>query len=319
MKMKKSTIIGALIVSAVPFISMSPAFADFPDGDIDFIAPASVGGGSDYLIRSLQPALEENLDVSVVPRYLAGGGGAIGFMKAANSRPDGQTVVAIDNKIFTQQGLGNVPLKYTDFDYLASLYSVPYVLALSSDLEIDDLESFLADENNQDLRIAYAGTGSSTNIMAILISQKLGVDYQKVSYPGAPEAVAAVMGGHIDGMVMDPMDLRGALESGDVTPILVTSGERSDALPDVPTMKEKGYDVDISNWRGVAAPAGLDEDTKARWVEALRVASEDPRFVKRIEDLGLEVNFQAGPSFDEYVENLSESVIPVAESVANDS
>ncbi|UYF99598.1 Bug family tripartite tricarboxylate transporter substrate binding protein [Halomonas sp. GD1P12] len=288
--------------------------SNFPSDDISFFVPATAGGGSDYLVRSLQPSLEETFDVSIVPQYVPGGGGAIGFMRALQARPDGQSVVAIDNKVFTQQGLGNVNFEYEDFDYLAQMYSVPYVLALNSDLGFDTLEEAL--ESGDNLKIAFAGVGSSTHIMSVLVGSEMDANFEYVAYSGAPDAIAAVMGGHIDGMVMDPTDLKGPLESGAVTPLVQTSAERSGALPDVPTMKEKGFDVTVSNWRGIAAPAGLDEETKQQWVEALRIASEDPRFINAVNNIGLEVDFMAGPEFDEYVDSLADTIIPAAQQVA---
>lgn len=317
--LKKGYVAIAMAVSMVT-VSSTVMAADFPDDDITFISPASPGGGSDYLIRSLQEGLEKDLGVNIIPQYLTGGGGAIGFMKTIQSRPDGYTVVAIDNKVFTQQGMGNVNFKYQDFDYLASFYSVPYVLAVNSKLGIDSVEDILpGGEHNRRLKIGFAGIGSSTHIMSVLVGKELGADFDTISYQGAPDATAAVMGGHIDGVVMDPMDLRGALESGQMTPLVVTSGERSESLPEVPTMKELGHDIDISNWRGVAAPKGMDDETRDRWVSALEKASKDPTFVKRIEQLGIHVDFRSGPEFDQYVDTLAEELIPVAQEVASEN
>ncbi|MCM5704233.1 tripartite tricarboxylate transporter substrate-binding protein [Larsenimonas salina] len=94
---------------------------------------------------------------------------------------------------------------------------------------------------------------------------------------------------------------------------------RPNGLPDVPTLKEKGYDINISNWRGVAAPQGLDDDVRSRWVAALKQASEDPAFQKRIEQLGIDVDFRSGPEFQDYVESLSSRLIPVAQAVASEN
>lgn len=314
MILKKTAAVWVSALSLAMVAGTSSAQSNFPDGDISFFVPATAGGGSDYLVRALQPSLEETFGESVVPQYVPGGGGAIGFMRALQARPDGQSVVAIDNKVFTQQGLGNVNFEYEDFEYLAQMYSVPYVLALNSDLGYESLDDVL--ESGDNLKIAFAGVGSSTHIMSVLVGSEMDANFEYVAYSGAPDAIAAVMGGHIDGMVMDPMDLKGPLESGDVTPYVVTSGERSGALPDVPTMQEKGYDVAVSNWRGIAAPVGLDESTKQQWVDALKVASEDPRFVEAVNILGLEVDFRSGPEFDDYVEDLAGTIIPAAQQVA---
>lgn len=314
MKMMKKTL--TLWGSALGMATVvgTAGAADFPYGDIDFVVPATPGGGSDYLVRALQPSLEETFGVSVVPEYVPGGGGAIGFMKALQADADGQSVVAIDNKVFTQQGLGNVSFEYEDFDYLGQMYSVPYVLAFNSETGLDSLEKALASEDK--LKVGFAGVGSSTHIMSVLVGTELDANFEYVAYNGASDAIAAVMGGHIDGVVLDPTDLESALESGSVTPVVVTSGDRSPALPDVPTMQEEGYDVAVSNWRGIAAPAGMDESVQQQWVEALRAASEDPRFIEAVHNIGLEVDFRAGPEFQDYVDSLADKIIPAAEQVA---
>ncbi|WP_181244351.1 tripartite tricarboxylate transporter substrate binding protein [Halomonas sp. ND22Bw] len=310
---KTATAWGAAITMAM-MVGAASAGDGFPEDDINFIVPATPGGGSDYLVRALQPSLEESFGVSIVPQYVPGGGGAIGFMKALQADHDGQSVVAIDNKVFTQQGLGNVSFEYQDFDYLGQMYSVPYVLALSSELGFDSLDDVLA--SDEKLTVGFAGVGSSTHIMSVLVGSELGANFEYVAYNGAPDAIAAVMGGHIDGMVMDPTDLETALDAGSVTPLVVTSGERSSALPDVPTMQEEGYDVAVSNWRGIAAPAGMDDSTKQQWVEALREASEDEHFIEAVRNIGLEVDFRAGPEFQGYVDGLADKIIPAAQRVA---
>lgn len=303
----------ALVIGALP------AMADFPEKNIEFVVPWSAGGGNDTVARTMQPGLEEALDTNIVIRNIAGGGGAVGFSKVIASKPDGYTVTIPNNANFTLEGLGNVNFSYKDLDYIARVIVEPYVLAVKNNENWSDLEALKSslEDSGEPLRIGVSGVGSSSHIVAMTMLDKMGIDYQVIPFNGGPASVSATLGGHIDGLVLAPSEIRSAVESGGLTPIVSSGEDRNVILPETPTMEEKGYDFSLLQWRGIAAPDGLDPQVEEKWVSAVKQLVEDPKFQKTINNMGGDVSPLYGKELDSFVDRTAEIVINQAKKINN--
>lgn len=311
------TLAGAMLVAAVAAAPGLVQAADFPSRNIEFIVPYAPGGSSDNFVRSLQPGLEKSLGGTIVVRNMAGGGGAIGFMQTLAAKPDGHTVTTPNNAIFTLQGLGNVTFDYKDFNYLARVLVEPYVLTVRPNEEWSTLEKFVdyAKQNPRKVKIAFSGVGSSTHIMTVVLAGLLGVELEPIPYEGGAPAVAAAMGGHVDGVVQHPAEILSGVEGGRLK-ALVTSGEkRAEVLPDTPTLKEAGYDFSAYQWRGIAAPKGISDEVEQAWVKAIQEAVQDPEFVQAAKNLGTEVDPLYGEELDAFVDEMAELMIAEAQKI----
>jgi len=293
---------------------MTAMAGDFPSKAVTIIVPYSAGGGTDNFVRAFEQPLEKAMGVDVVVRNIAGGGGAIGAMKALAARPDGYTVTIPNNAFYTLQGMGNVSFKYTDFDYIARVATEPYVLTVANKPEWSTLEGFIDNAKKAPVRIGFSGVGSSTHIMTIAIMQALGIDAQMVPYGGGSQVLAAALGGHIDGLVLNPSDVASAVEGNKL--VSIGSTGKTSLLPDVPLFVDHGIKLDAIQWRGIAASAGLDADVKAKWVEAIKVAVEDPAFQKAVGNLGADVSPLYGQELDQFVKSGAELLIPLTQEVA---
>ncbi|ANF56590.1 tripartite tricarboxylate transporter substrate binding protein [Halotalea alkalilenta] len=291
----------------------SPAFA-YPDRNLDIIVPFSAGGGNDVFIRALQPALERELGTHLVVRNLAGGGGAVGLTHVARLPADGYTLAVVSDGLLTQVAMGNVDFVPGDFDFVAKILEEPYLLAVSRDSPYPDLAAMIEDaQGGKRIKIGVSGVGSSAYLTAGAIGDALGIDPILIPFDGGTETVSAVMGGHIDAVVLGGAELRSALSSQRVRALATSYPERSTSLPEVPTFIEQGIDYQTSVFRGLAAPKGLEDSHRARLVEALQRATEDAGFHTTIGHLGTDLSPLYGEELDEFVLALAERMNQQAE------
>lgn len=306
-----SILAGAALALSAALLPVTASAQSYPDRNIQFVVPWPAGGGADNFVRSLQPGVEKALGQTIVVRNTSGGGGAVGYMQASAARADGYTVTVPTNAVFTLQGLGHVQLDYQQFDYLARVFVESYVFATRSNDQWKTLKD-VADEaraNPRKLKIGFSGVGSSTHVMAVVLGKTMGVEFEYVPYEGGARAVAAVMGGHIDGVLLNPSEVVSAVGSGRMKAMVVTGEDRASALPDTPTMKESGYDLVVEQWRGIAAPKGVAPEVRTAWEKAVREAAADPKFVEAARNMGAEVRPLFGEELQQFVKATAELMI----------
>ncbi|WP_162628771.1 Bug family tripartite tricarboxylate transporter substrate binding protein [Marinobacter bohaiensis] len=315
--MKKTIIALSVALASATVPALAQADDGYPEKNIEFIVPYGPGGGSDTFVRSIQPALEDALGGTLVVRNISGGGGAVGYSRAVTSRADGYTVTTPNNANFTLEGLGNVGFSYNDFEYIARVTVMPYVLAVRDNDQWTDFESLKEDlqASGDKLSVGFSGVGSSTHVTSVALGRELGMDFQFIPFDGGSAAVSAAMGGHVDAVVLNPSEIMSAVESGKLTAIVSTGGERSSAMPEVPTMKELGFDMELNQWRGIAAPKGLDPAIEEQWVTAIKEAVQDPQFRQAAKNGGTDIKPLYGDELDAFIKDNAELMIPIAESV----
>lgn len=292
------------------------AFAEYPTKPITMVIPYSAGGGTDVLARTLQPALEESLGQTIVVSNVPGGGGILGFTQVANAEPDGYTVTIPNNVIFATEGMGNATYKSTDFDYLGNVLSEDYVVAVRADGPWQTWNDLVEDmqANPNTIKIGFSGYGGSTHVASEILADIVGYQAKQIPHDGSSDAVVAAMGGHIDALMLNLGDLASGLKSGKLRPLVSLGNQRLDEYPDVPTLKEMGHDFSLTNWRGIAAPAGVSDEVKAAWAEALEAATSDPEFQKAIAAQGAQVDYvPPGGQLDQRMATLADSFIDTAQ------
>lgn len=311
-------------LSALAMVALIPcaAFADgYPTKNIEFIVPSSPGGAADTLMRALQPGLESSLGKTIVVRNMGAGGGALGLTRTVSAKPDGYTLTLPNNQNFTLEGLGNVGFKYQDFDYLARITEEPYLLASNINDQWSDAKAMVADlkKSGKTLQVGTSGVGSSTYVVASMLGSQLGIPVQVVPFDGGSPAISALMGNHVDAVVVNPSEVLSQIRGKRLQAVLSTGSQRSDMLPDVFTLKEQGYDLAVSQWRGIAAPRGIGDDVKEAWVAAVKKAIEAPEFKRFAESTGVEVSPLFGNQLEDYVTDMAEVMIPASQQVAENA
>lgn len=264
-------VLGAFVLAFGPIGANAAAFE--PARDVTVVVTSSAGGGSDTITRILADTIAK-LDLTssnFLVENRTGGSGATGYAYAAKRPNDPYLWANIGVSFFTTPLLGQSPVTYRDFKPLASISEDPYIMVVAKDSSILKLD---------DIKTAGQMISGTTGIVAdpALLAQRLetamGIEAQIVPFGGDGEVVAALLGGHIDVQFGNPSEVLPLIQSGDVRPIAVSSSERLEALPDVPTIRESGYDVVLTQLRGFVMPKDAPDEAVAYWAQVIQAALE---------------------------------------------
>lgn len=263
------------------------AAQEYPERDIQMIIPFGVGGGSDTLARTIASVIGELelLPVQILPENRPGGSGAVGYASVAQEEGNPYVLATVSVSFFTTPLLGASPVSYQDFTPLAAISYSPYILAVPADSPYQTFEDLAEAER---LTTSTVGVVSDAALLADMVSNALGIQIDAVPFDGEGEALAAILGGHVDLVFMNPSELLAQTEAGALRPLAVSSGERVDAFPDVPTFAELGHDIEHVQLRGLVMPGGVSEDVVAYWEGILeQVATSDEwreQYIERYHD-----------------------------------
>ena len=271
-------------------LSASLAVAQYPERAIEFVIPFDAGGSADIEGRLLAEEMSEVLDVTVVPVNRPGAGGALAYSYVNDADPDGYTVMWTSTSILTITNLGNVPFGYDAFDHIGRVEHQPLVLAVGADSPWSDIESLTRDcaDGGRPVRVANSGTGSTTHLGALAVMQAIGCE--AVHLPiGTRRRNATVLSGEADAMVAPLTGALSLFRAGRLQLLATLGAERNPIIPDVPTARELGIDVEFDLFRGLSVPKGTPADVQARLAEAMTRAANSEAFQRLADDLGLTV------------------------------
>ena len=233
--------------------------AAWPDRPVRIVTPFAAGGGTDIVARLLAPRLSETLRQPVIVENRAGANGVIGLRHVAAAAPDGTTLLLDAPGIAMNFSLLREPMydPLRDFEPIAQILSVPFVIVVPPNLPARTLAEFVALAKARPGALNVAAGGPSTLLAAQLFRLQTGIELTFVPYRGSAPAAAATMSGEVQVMFSDFPSVAGQLAGGTLRALAVSTAARSPLLPDVPTAREAGapdYVVDI--WYGLYAPRG---------------------------------------------------------------
>ncbi|WP_376743285.1 Bug family tripartite tricarboxylate transporter substrate binding protein [Ensifer canadensis] len=262
---------------ASTLFTASFAHAFEPDRDVTVVVTSSAGGGSDTITRILADTITKLKLTSsnFVVENRTGGSGAVGYSYTAKRKDDAYLWANIGVSFFTTPLLGESPVNYRDFTPLAAVSEDPYIMVVAKDSKIKSLA---------DIKSVGRMISGTTGIVAdpALLAQRLetamGIEADVVPFGGDGEVVAALLGGHIDVQFGNPSEVLPLIKSGDVRPIAVSAAERLPAFPEVPTIKESGYDVVLTQLRGFVMPMNVPDDAVAYWADIIKKALESEQW-----------------------------------------
>ncbi|WP_422013702.1 Bug family tripartite tricarboxylate transporter substrate binding protein [Reyranella sp.] len=267
---------GCLALSA-----FAAAAQDWPSKPIRIVVPFPSGGTTDTAVRPLAERLSQQLGVSVVVENKPGAAGRIGYDFAAKAAPDGYTLLAGTDSLGLQPHL-DPPPNYDpirDFAPIAQLSSQPLVIAVHPSLGVTTLQQLveLGRTKREPIGYATSGIGSSQNFAGEWFARVSGLKMLHVPYRGGGQAVNDLLAGQVQLAVLGIAPLIPYQKAGRIRILAVTTAERSPALPDVPTLKELGYDVVVDQWMALLAPAKVPPAILERLNAEVNTALRDPR------------------------------------------
>ncbi|WP_349537384.1 tripartite tricarboxylate transporter substrate binding protein [Sagittula sp. NFXS13] len=287
---RRNLIIAAALSGASAFMPFA-AFAQSGD-PITLVVPYGGGGLIDGLVREIGGMMSDDLGQPVIIENKPGSNGIIGATYAANAKPDGLTYFIgatgpLSLNVMLREGL---TYDLDSFTPVGTMMSGPLTVTIPASIEANNLEELkaYADELGQPLRYATLGPGSVTHLFGKVLQDKLGIDLIDVAYPDNPSAVVDLIGGLNDLNFSTPISLVKYENAGDVKMLAISSPERHEKFPDLPTTTELGYpDLVSSFWFGMLAPTGTPEEDIQRVSTALQNAMQDPDLQTKMSNVGM--------------------------------
>lgn len=306
------TIRAGAIASAAVFASFGAAQAqDFTPEHPECIAPASPGGGWDFICRTTAKTL---FDLGIIKEAMqvtnmTGGGGGVAFAHVTKERNEDDNLLvaaSMSTSARIAQGIFEGATK-EDVHWLATFGAEYGAIAVAKDSKFQSLSEMMDAIKADPRSVAIAGgssVGSYDHIKPMLLAQAAGIEdvtkLKYVAFSGGGEAVTGLLSGSVDALSGDLSEMLGFLESGDIRIIAILAPERLKKFPDIPTAKEQGYDVVGANWRGFYMPAGASDASKEFWKNAIMKMVEDPAFQADLEAAAIEPFNNFGDDMDAF-------------------
>ncbi len=258
---------------------------------IRIIVPVAAGGSQDIVARLLARHLTDALGQNVVVENQPGAGSNIGYEAASRARPDGYTLLAGSDSLSINRtlfpGLSFDPVE--GFAPVARVVRVPQILVVRADSAAQSLEDLLAAARRGPVAIGTPGNGSLAHLLGEQIQSAAEVRWTHIPYRGGALAVNDLLGGSLQGVVINIGAVTDHVRAGRMRGLFVSSGERTKGLPEVPTLAEAGMTgAEAVGWHGIVAPRGTDPAVVARLNAAIGQVVARPEVAERIAALGLE-------------------------------
>jgi tripartite-type tricarboxylate transporter receptor subunit TctC len=291
-------------------LAIKPAFAEdtYPSHAITIINPFPPGGASDVVTRPLAAVLEPIVKQPVVIDTKAGAAGAVGAQVAANAKPDGYTllshITSISGFAEVDKLFGRQP-KFTraDFIPLARFVADPCVLIVNDQQPYKTLAELTDDAKKRPDEIIFSSSGlyGALHIpMALYLKSAGGLKMRHLPTNGGGPALTAFLGNNAQVLVSSVSACLAQIKAGKAKPLALFGANRSKALPDVPTMKELGYNVEYYLWVGMFAPKGTPDAVVSYLRTNLQKAASTEQFKTAMANLGQEVEYLDQPEFAKF-------------------
>ena len=269
-------IVTSLAVASVTLVAAGGANA-FPDHPVTMVVPFSAGGGTDGVARAFQMYFAKALGGDVVVKNTAGASGTVGAAEVANAKADGYTLGFLPiGPVAIQPHLRKLPYDMESWESVCSITSSPVVLMTKKGNGINTLEDMKAKVGAEPGKYVYGSSGPGTipHLAMAAAESAMGLKMKHVPHGGTAPAMKSMAGDVIQFFADTPV----VVTRYDVTPLAAFTTERIPSLESVPTMKELGYDLQFSVWRGLFAPKGTPKDVVAKLDAACKAATESDGF-----------------------------------------
>lgn len=302
-----------LAAFAVALLAMIPALsgaqAAYPERPIRLIVPYPAGGSSDIVARSFAEYFERAMGQPIVIENVGGAGGYNGAMRVATAAPDGYTLlIGAGSELLIRNLLQPSPVadpmrQYTPISLIGA---GPMVLVGKPDIKAADLKAVIALANGQadGLNYGSAGHGTFMHLVGEAVKFRTNAKVTHVPYKGAAPVMTDVVGGHVDLGVSSLATALPFIKDGKARAFAVTSADRTEFAPDIPTLAEypdlEGFSLEL--WIGLFGPAGLPADVVAKLEQASRAVLDEPELKTKLARASISVRKLSGAEFKAFLD-----------------
>jgi len=303
-------------MSRIAFVVLFSLFSPFsfsqdgyPSRPVTMVVPFPPGGVADIVGRPLAAMMEKSLKQPVVIVNRTGAGGALGMREVARAAPDGYTILMGLSSIsifpVSERVNGKQPAyELKDFAPIALVTADPTVLVVRADSPYKTVKDFVAAAKARPGKINYSSSGvyGTLHVAMEMFANAAGVQLFHVPYGGGGPAITALLGGQVEASAQGPAAAIGQIRAGKMRALAGWGTERLKLLPELPTFKELGYDVEFYIWSGVFAPAATPGPVVSKLREAVRTAATSDDFRHAMEKVSTPVSYLDAPEFAKYWE-----------------
>ena len=283
------------------------AAQEFPTRPINIVAPFPPGGQADLMARPTAAAMEKILKSPVVVVNKTGAAGAVGMAFVANSKPDGYTllmalssisVIPEADKLFDRK-----PAYTMDQLIPIALVSAdPTILVCRAERPWKSVKELVEDAKKRPDGISYSSSGiyGTLHMAMEMLIHSAGIKLKHVPYGGAAPALTALLGGHVDCMAAGPAVVLPHIKAGKLRALAGWGEKRIAVLPELPTLKELGYDAEFYIWAGMFAPKGTPEPILKKLRDTVRAAMQDADFKAAMDKMETPIAYLDAPEFQKF-------------------
>jgi tripartite-type tricarboxylate transporter receptor subunit TctC len=276
----------------------------WPNRPIRFIVHLAAGGGLDFIARLVADPLSRALGQQVFVENRTGGGSTIGIDAAIKSPPDGYSILVCNDNVVSAPHVMRLNSEFVkDLIPVILLARQPQSLAVHPSLNLNSVAELVTLlKQNPGMGYASSGVGSNQHVIGEAFGKAAGVKIEHVPYRGAGQAINDLIAGHVKVAFLGPTALIPHHNTGAIRMIAQSGGKRSPSVPDIPTLVESGYDIDIESWYGMLTPLGTPPAINARLHAECTKVLADPAIRASIIKAGNEV---AGGSPEDFAKVLA--------------
>lgn len=276
--------------------------SDYPNKSIEVIVPYDAGGGTDIIARAIANVISEYLpnEQSMVIVNKPGGTGVVGATEVFHADPDGYKLgLFVNSALAIQPHLTETVYSYDEFEAVNRISINPQLFFVQGDSPWNSLEDIMVEaiENPGTISLGTSGSGGTGHLSIEALSSEVGADFKLVHFDGTGPALTALMGGHVDGVVLPPNS-----STSEVEPLAVIGKNRTQLFEGVPSTSELGYNASVETFSAIVAPPGTPNAIIETLNSAFEQALEDPLVQEQILNIGGDAAYVGSDELEQYIE-----------------
>lgn len=287
-------------------LAATEASADsYPSERLDWTIAFGPGGGNDIMARTIISILEKYklYPNDIVAQNRSGGSGAVGWGYLFNQKGNPYGISTTSGSFITTPLKADTPWGPTSFTPVALLAADDLLIVVNGKSPTKDFDQFIKEAKAKPPAVGGMGAVNVDFIIPTLLAEKAGYEFEYVSFNKQGELTTALLSGALDAMVVNPGEVSGLLASGDLRAIAFSGAKTPDSLKGVPTFGEKGFELGISQPRGVVLPPDVPKEVQAWWIATMKKVVEKPEWTEYVTKHELTPTVLWGDDFTKFLVN----------------
>jgi tripartite-type tricarboxylate transporter receptor subunit TctC len=275
-----------------------PATAEYPERQLTILTGYPAGGMVDIVSRALSEGMKKRYPKGIAIVTRPGGGGSLAVAELVQTKPDGNTtILAPLSTLVIHPQLNDLPYKTPDdYEPIINVVSFYSLLTVKADAPWKTVQEFIAagKANPGKLRVGSPGEGTSSHLSLEEFKRQTGANVTHVPFSGWGESSPALLGGHIEGLVAQPGEVKPLVEGGKMRVLMVFQSKRHPAFPEAPSTKDMGWDAVSGAWFMFVVPKGTPGPVQKYIHDTVKTAMDDPVFINTIKQRVIDIDYRAG-------------------------